>query len=366
MNQKSYMRAAVLRGVGEIEIADVAVPEPGPQDVLLKMRHAGICGSDLHIYTGELPGVSHPLLLGHEGVGIVEKCGTLVSEARLGQRVVIEPNFPCLVCQYCERGQGNICPNKRIFGVREPGCFAEYAIVPSEFAHVVPPEITDEDAVLVEPTAVAYHALRMSSAKPGDTIAIVGMGTIGLLLAHLALALNYQVLVNDRIQEKVDLAVRWGARPVSVESKADSISAFKEFYERANVRTVFEATGSGKGTQFVLASAPRGAEVVLVGLATEPVSIVPFHLTRNGNQILTSMIYDHPYDFYGVLALISSRKIQPSRIIASRTHLENLPETIRHLAQANAGKVILDLNATPQAAYHSSYNIRNEIGVGNG
>ncbi len=350
MNQKGDMRAAVLRRVGEIELADFAVPEPGPDDMLLRMHKAGICGSDLHIYAGALPGVSHPLIMGHEGVGIVEKCGMRVSKARLGQRVVIEPNFPCLTCQFCKRGQGNICPNKRIFGVREPGCFAEYAIIPSEFAHVVPSEITDEDAVLVEPTAVAYHALKMSSAKPGSAIAIVGMGAIGLLLAHLALALNYQVLVNDQVQEKVDMAVSWGAHSANVESKADFVASVKDIYEQADVRTVFEATGSGRGTQFALESAPRGAEVILAGLAFEPVSIVPFHLTRNGNQVLTSMIYDHPHDFVAVLALIASGKIHPRRIITLRTNLEDFSATIRHLAKANAGKVILDFDATHQAA----------------
>jgi len=116
------------------------------------------------------------------------------------------------------------------------------------------------------------------------------------------------------------------------------------------VRTVFEATGSGRGTQFALESAPRGAEVILAGLAFEPVSIVPFHLTRNGNQVLTSMIYDPPHDFVAVLALIASGKIHPRRIITLRTNLEDFSATIRHLAKANAGKVILDLDAMHQAA----------------
>src|SRR5688572_369856 len=197
------MRGSVLIQTGHMEINNLALPEPGPDDVRIRMRQVGICGSDLHIYAGHFSAISLPLTLGHEGMGVIDKCGSNVSPARAGERVVIEPNFPCLECRFCKRGKGNICPNKRIFGVREAGCFADYATVPSEFAWPVPATISDDDAVMIEPSAVAFHALQMSSAKPRETIAIIGMGTIGLLLAHFALALGYKVLVSDKIQHKI-------------------------------------------------------------------------------------------------------------------------------------------------------------------
>jgi len=257
--------------------------------------------------------------------------------------VVIEPNFPCLECEYCKRGQGNICPKKRIFGIREPGCFAQYTIVPAEFVWKVPDGIPDDDALMIEPSAVALHALQMSSAKPGMTVAVVGLGAIGLLVARFALGLGYKVLVHDRIVRKVDLPVSWGAVAANDGAPDASAAELNAIFTEANVRAVIEATGSGKGTLLAIESAPRGSDVVLVGLSQEPIPIVPSALTRNGTQIYTSMIYDHPGDFRQVIDLIAGGEIQPSRIISSRTNLEGLPQTFERLmTQEMETKVVID------------------------
>jgi L-gulonate 5-dehydrogenase len=326
-----------------MEIHDLAVPEPGPDEVRIRLRQAGICGSDLHIFAGHIPGIPHPLTTGHEGLGIIDKCGTNVSPHRLGERVVIEPNFPCLECRYCKRGLGNICPKKRIFGVRETGCFAQYTIVPAEFVWPVPEGIPDDDAVMIEPSAVALHALQMCSAEPGSAIAVIGMGTIGLLAARFALALGYKVLVNDKIAQKVDLPVSWGGISANDSSPEASAAHLNALFTEADVQAVIEATGSGQGTSLAIDCAPRGADVVLVGLSLDTVPIIPATLTRNGTRILTSMIYDHPNDFRQVIDLIAEGKIQPSRIISSRTNLEELPDTFdRLMTESMETKVVVD------------------------
>jgi len=336
------MRGSLLTGTKQMTVQDLSVPEPGPDEVRIKLWKAGICGSDLHIYAGHFSGIPHPLTTGHEGLGIIEKCDVNVSPDRLGERVVIEPNFPCLECRYCKRGQGNICPDKRIFGVRETGCFAQYAVVPAEFVWPIPNGVSNDDALLVEPLAVAFHALNMISAEPGSAIAVIGLGAIGLLVAQLGLALGYRVLVNDTVPEKLALPVNWGAVGVQEPTNKGLNAAFTE----ADVLAVFETTGSGDGTRASIESAPRGAEVVLVGLSLAEVPIVPMALTRNGNQIFTSMIYDHPNDFRQVIALIDSGAIQPSKIISSRTNLENLPQTFDRLMVKNLEtKVVVDIDA---------------------
>lgn len=339
------MRGSLLTGVGHMEVRDLAMPEPGPDEVRIRLRQAGICGSDLHIYAGHFAGIPHPLTTGHEGLGIIEKCGVNVPSSRLGERVVIEPNFPCLECRYCKRGLGNVCPKKRIFGVRETGCFAQYAVVPAEFMWPVPEGMSDDDAVMIEPSAVAFHALQMCSAKPGSAIAVIGMGAIGLLVARFAVVLGYKVLVNDKIAQKIDLPVSWGAISANNSSPETSAAHLNEFFTEADVLAVIEATGSGKGTALAIDSAPRGAEVVLVGLSLEAVPIVPSALTRNATTIFTSMIYNHPGDFRQVIDLIAGGAIQPSRIISSRTNLEELPQTLdRLMTQPMETKVIVEID----------------------
>jgi L-iditol 2-dehydrogenase/L-gulonate 5-dehydrogenase len=322
-----------------MEIRDFQIPEPGPDEARLRLLKAGICGSDLHIYAGHFNGIPYPLTTGHEGLGIIDKCGANVASERLGERVVIEPNFPCLECRYCKRGQGNICPRKRIFGVRETGCFAEYAVVPARFLWKVPASISNDDAILIEPSAVALHAIKMCSAEPGSTIAVIGLGAIGLLVVQIALALGYQVVVHDKIPLKMGLPERWGAKKV-VESSLDVLNAA---FTEADVLAVIETAGSADGTRTAIESAPRGAKVVLVGLALEPIQITAMPLTRNGTQIFTSMIYDHPQDFRQVIDLISNGRFFPSQIISSRVTLEGLPRTIDMLLkQTMETKIVVD------------------------
>jgi L-iditol 2-dehydrogenase len=179
-------------------------------------------------------------------VGYIDALGEGVTHLDLGQRVVIEPNFPCGHCRYCRRGQGNICPNKRITGVNEPDCFAEYSVLPTRFAWSLPEHIRDEDAVLVEPTAAGWHALQTATLRPGDTIAVIGLGAIGLLLTHTALAVGHKVLVTDQVLEKTALAERWGATAIQLEAGEEVMPQLAAQLDATDVVAVFECGGTVK------------------------------------------------------------------------------------------------------------------------
>ena len=176
----------------------------------MRLKQVGICGSDVHLFLGHRL-LSQPTIIGHEGLGVIDSVGVGVVGRAVGERVIIEPNIPCRQCRFCLSGRGSICPNKRTIGLNEPGCFAEYVTLPADYCWAVPDAVSDADAVTVEPMAVAVHALFQSGAKPGDTIAVIGLGSIGLLLTHLALALGYRVFVTERNADKVTLATRLGA-----------------------------------------------------------------------------------------------------------------------------------------------------------
>ncbi len=338
------MKAALLTKAQRVEFREIPRPEPGPGQVRVQMNRVSICGSDVHLYKGDWEKrAPFPIRPGHEGMGYIDALGEGVTHLDLGQRVVIEPNFPCGHCRYCWRGQGNICPNKRITGVNEPGCFAEYSVLPAKFAWLLPEQIRDEDAVLVEPTTVGWHALQTAALRAGDTIAVIGLGAIGLLLTHTALAVGYKVLVNDRFPEKMALAEQWGAIAIQLETEKQVIPQLAAQLDSADVVSVFECGGTVKTATMALEAAPAGAKVIIVGLAHEPVSFVPFDITRRGLSILTSIVCSHPADFSRIIELIAKGTIQPGKVISRRCQFTQLPEALARAAGGTETKIVLAL-----------------------
>ncbi|QJW90906.1 alcohol dehydrogenase catalytic domain-containing protein [Spirosoma taeanense] len=339
---EGYMRAGVLTAPGAIAIRQQTIPEPGPGEVRIRMKAVGICGSDVSIFQGHRPDLLFPLVIGHEGLGYVDKTGEGVSQLQVGDRVVIEPNFPCGHCDFCWQGRGNICPNKRIFGVRETGCFADYALAPEHFVWRVPDAVSDDDAVVIEPTAVALHTLFTSPARPGDPVAVVGMGAIGLLVAYLAVRMGYKVLAYDRVQEKVDRAVELGAVPVDASTTTAQIA---QIWKDASVHTVFECAGAAPAFTMALEAAPRGSYVVVAGLADGLSNLSEFSITRQGITILTSIIYDHPVDFRRTIALIESGFLRPGQIISAKESFDRLPNALEMACRGQHAKIVLSLSS---------------------
>ncbi len=336
------MKVARLNRPQEIEITNIAMPEPAFGEVCVKLTKIGICGSDVHVFLGHRL-LGKPTVIGHEGLGIITKLGEGV-DRKLGDRVVIEPNIPCKKCNYCMSGKGNICINKRVVGINEVGCFAEYICLPEAFCWTVPDEVSDENAVCIEPMAVAYAALFSAKAKSGDAIAVVGLGAIGLLLAHLAIKLGYQVFVTEINEAKRKLIEDMGGIPVVVQGNLEEQSqSLEKIWLKNDVCAVFECAGSAFTASLVAAAAPRGSEIVLVGLSEKPATFTPLKIAREGITIVPSIIYDHPFDFKRVLQLIASKIIEPSFIISSYTDLDNIQTALKLAAEGNESKIVVEI-----------------------
>lgn len=327
------MRAAQLLSPSNIEVRNIARPEPGPGELLIRTRRLGICGSDVSFYLGHRA-VSYPLTLGHEVLGTVDTAGDGVTKFAPGQRVVVEPNYVCGTCRFCRSGRGNICPSKQSMGVTLPGCFADYAVAPAEFVWTVPDSIDDADAAAIEPLAVSVHALSQSGAQPGDTVAVVGCGVVGLLLTHVAASMGIRVLAYDRVSGKAAMARALGAdTPASAGIAAVRLSE--------NVTTVFECAGTPAAVEFAIASAPRGSRVLLLGLATHPASFVPLRLVREGIRIEPSLIYDHPSDFARTIALVANGTLRPSKVVGATLPLDSIRGAMELASEGQTGKVQL-------------------------
>ncbi len=183
---RQSMKAAVLHGPGDIRMQRVSIPGIGPDDVLIEVKTIGVCGSDVHYYvTGRIGRyvVREPLILGHECSGEVVRIGQNVRNVDIGDHVAIEPGVPCRRCRFCKSGRYNLCPDVRFLATPPiNGAFAEYVASPCDFVYKLPENMTFAEGALIEPLAVGLHAAKRGQVVPGETVVILGAGTIGLMV----------------------------------------------------------------------------------------------------------------------------------------------------------------------------------------
>lgn len=332
------MKAAFLTQPYCIEVKDIGTPLPGSGEVLIRLKLVGICGSDVHLFQGHRD-VKYPIIPGHEAIGYIEELGPEVTDLKMGDRVVIEPNIACNACKYCLSGRGNICVNKKVIGLNQPGCFAEFVTVPASHVWKLPDSIDDLNAVTIEPMAVVVHALSLVKAKPGDTIAVIGLGAIGLLITHLAIALGYHVVVTELNKSKIKLATDQGA----IDSESGEAKKLALTWNENNVVAVFECAGSEKTASLAIAAAPRGSEIILLGLSSGMASFQPLKMVREGISILPSIIYNHPADFKYTLELIQNGKIHPSFIVSDNQSFSALGASLGKAALGNDSKILISI-----------------------
>jgi 2-desacetyl-2-hydroxyethyl bacteriochlorophyllide A dehydrogenase len=335
------VQAAVLEGPRRLIVREVDDPRPTDGDVAVAVELAGVCGSDVSLYLGKRP-VGYPVILGHEAIGRVVEPGS--SGLPIGAQVALEPNVPCGACTVCQRGRGDVCPRKRSLGLNSPGVFADRVLVPPPFVHPVPPGIDPCDAVGVEPLAVAVHAFRLGGARSGDPVAVVGCGSQGLLMVQVAVALGARVLAADTREDRLAVATALGAATtLLVEDGA--------LPEQVGVRVevewgpivVFECAGAALAAELALHAAAPGGRVVAVGLATEPVPVVPLRFVRRGLSLVGSLIYDHPVDFERSIELLRSGAVRPSTLVTSVHTLADAAAALERAASGQTGKVLVDV-----------------------
>jgi 2-desacetyl-2-hydroxyethyl bacteriochlorophyllide A dehydrogenase len=341
-NLPTMMRAAVLQGPRMISIERVPVPQPGPDEVLVEVDANGLCGSDVHFYTGHraLPG---PMVLGHEITGHIVAVGAQVPAQRLGERVAIEPNIPCGECALCARGLGRICPKKQTIGQTRWGGMAEYVAVPHDYAWSIPETFALRDAATIEPTAVGVHAFNRAQVAPGATVAVVGAGGVGLLLVTIAVAHGNRVVVLEPNPARCEAARAAGA--VSAVPAPPDVQETQALFEQFGVTTIFECAGLAATTQRCLDAAPPGSLIMLVGMTTEDVALNPLRFVRRELELRGTLIYEHPTDFAATIALVTAGKLNPGATASQPQPLEGVAEVLETMAAGG-------LNAKPIISPH--------------
>jgi L-iditol 2-dehydrogenase len=265
------MKALVLKEYKKFSFEDVPAPEVHPEEVLVAVKACGICGSDVHGMDGSTGRRRPPIIMGHEASGIIADVGKGVSGWAPGDRVTFDSTIYCGECDYCREGMINLCDRRRVLGVscedyRQNGAFAEFVTVPTRILYSVPQGLPFEHAAMVEPFAIALHAVRRSPPALNDSVVVVGAGMIGLALVQ---ALSHtgcgKLIVLDVAQDRLEMAAKLGATHVINSGKEDGKTAVNELTHGRGADVSFEAVGMSVTVDLALRCLRKGGAVTLVG-----------------------------------------------------------------------------------------------------
>jgi alcohol dehydrogenase/L-iditol 2-dehydrogenase len=335
--------AVVLHASGAIGVVtDQPEPVCGPDDVLVAVRGVGLCGSDLAVASGRRAVPALPWVLGHEAVGDIVAIGDRVTDRAVGQRVVIEPNFPCLECPSCLAGATASCPHRRSLGITEPGALVERLAVPARFAWPVPASWPDEDLVCVEPLAVARRAVARSGARTGMRCLVVGAGAQGLLVCVALRELGASPYVTDPHLGRLKLARELGARELV------------EVADDARFPVVIETSGVPEALETAVSRAAADGVVMLIGFSTVPARLATYPVVQRQLTLRGSLIYDHPEDFSATIGALAGSELRPGRVVRARYPLTEAAGAFREAGRV-AGKSWIAMPRTEAARVGSSY-----------
>lgn len=347
------MKAVTIEGPGQVRLLEMERPLIGPDDVLVRARAVGICGSDVELYQGTRPTgyYKYPVVPGHEWAGEIAALGERVHSLSVGDRVVVEGFLSCGTCHSCRMGLTNLCEaGYDEIGFTRPGGLAEYVAVPARLVHQLPATSSLEEAALLEPTAVVAHAFLRAQPQPGATIAVIGDGNIGLLAVQLARLFSpaHLILLGSRA-ERLALGQKLGATHTLNARQDDPQTLIQSLTRGQGVDLVFEGGNRPAGVQQAFNLARRGGTVVLEGIAGEGAQLlmqsdlfVLKHLAVFGIFGASSAAWTY------AVQMFSSGLLNLGPLISHRFALNAFPEALETITSRQPGTLkVLLVHDTP-------------------
>jgi 2-desacetyl-2-hydroxyethyl bacteriochlorophyllide A dehydrogenase len=313
------VRAAVLHAPRDLRVERVAAPEPGPGEVVVGVRAVGLCGTDFRIWNGDRP-VRYPLVMGHEIIGSVRSAGPGVTGIRVGDKVAVQPNYSCGRCPLCAEGNWNLCLSRTAVGIDVDGGFAEAMRVPARVCWPAPADLADDTLLLAEPLAVVVRAVDRGGPRPGESAAVVGAGTLGLLAIQVLRARGLRVLAVGRTTRRLDVAEAVGAAATATTESGRHAETARTFSGREGVDLVIETAGTAEAVQQAVDLARPGGRVVLTGLPHAPSELQFFRVVRREISLIGSMIYQG--EFPEAIRLLASGAVRTERLLTHRFSLD--------------------------------------------
>ena len=310
------MKVIQVNKPGEIAVVEKPKPEISAVDeVVIRIKAAGICGSDVHIFHGKNPFASYPRILGHEAAGEVVQIGSGVVNVKVGDHVVIDNVFSCGKCYACRIGRPNVCGSVKVLGVHIDGVFSEYVKIPADHLYVVPSDIPWEMAATMEPYAIAAEAIDRGGVSAGDTVLICGAGPIGLVILQACKSIGTKVLIMDVVDSRLAKAKGMGADVVVNTKNEDMEKAVMGFTGGKGVNVAMEATGVIPILELIIAKlmSPAG-RVVVLGFPVEPAKISPADIMKRELDIKGSRLNNRK--FAEVVQWFANKKVDPTGLVS--------------------------------------------------
>lgn len=342
------MNALILTEYKQLHVEDSPIPGCGSADVLIQVAACGICGSDVHGYDGSSGRRIPPIVMGHEAAGVVAAVGSEVRSVAIGDRVTFDSTVSCAKCDFCLRGDVNLCENRQVVGVscgeyRRAGAFAEYIAVPETIVYRLPESLSFAEAAMLEAVSVALHAVKVSSLEGGETALVIGAGMIGLLILQAAHAAGCsRVFVADVDATRLEMATKLGADATLLASGTSLLDDVLRLTNGRGVDVALEAVGRNETVASAIDCVRKGGTVTLVG-NIEPQVELPLQkvVTR---QLRLQGSCASAGEYPAAIELVSSGKIKVAPMISAVAPLREGPAWFERLYahEPNLMKVILD------------------------
>jgi threonine dehydrogenase-like Zn-dependent dehydrogenase len=306
------LKAAVYRGPHEIKIEDVPDPEVSGRRVLVKFKAGSICGTDLHFYRGEWK-LKKGRIIGHDALGVREDNG---------ERVIMVPVLNCGHCYYCLRGLPTYCTKGKFYGITRDGFFAESKAMPPRSLIPVPTNVSDEEAAITEPVALALRVLDYMKPNVGDWVTIVGQGPIGLLMTQIARLKGCRVIAVDLEDYKLELSQKYGAEAIINAKNEDPIKTVRKLTKRGS-DLVIEAAGTTRTVEQTPYIVRKAGKVALVGESEGYLNL------SNADEALFFTIYLSPVEYPSAIESISRKLVDTKGLITHRFKLEDFEKALQ-------------------------------------
>lgn len=341
------MLQQVMTAPGKIEFREIETPAPKAGEVLVRIMKIGVCGSDIHVWHGEHPFTSYPVTQGHEVSGEIAALGADVEGFEVGQKVTIQPQVVCGKCYPCRHGKYNLCESLKVMGFQTTGVASEYFAVAAEKVTLLPQEMSFDEGAMIEPLAVAVHAVRKFGDIKGMRVAVLGAGPIGILVAQAAKGMGAEsVLITDvsalRLEKAKQCGVDYCVNTRETDFGAALVSAFGP--DKADV--IYDCAGNDVTMGQAIRDARKGSTIILVAVFAGMAKVDLAVLNDHELDLNTTMMYRNE-DYIEAIALVRAGRVDLKPLISKHFAFKDYAEAYRYIDEnrETTMKVIIDVQA---------------------
>jgi threonine dehydrogenase-like Zn-dependent dehydrogenase len=321
------MKAAVFYGPKDLRIEERSLPRLGDNEVLIRVKAASICGTDLHIFNGDLA-VKTPLVLGHDFSGVIEEAEKGVNHFQKGDQVIAHIVRYCGECLFCRQGRYNLCLKNTYMGFGVDGAFAEYVVAPARDVILIPPGVSLEEAAITEPIVVALRVMDFVQPRIGKTMAIFGQGPIGLVQTQVAKLTGLYVIAIDPLEERLKLAEGFGADHVLNPRKMDIVDSIFKLTDGIGVNCAVEDSGSQEAIDLVSEVTRPGGKILFVGEGTD----LHGPMIQHQERVFVEVLVD-PWKYPLALKLLAEKRVDVRSLITHEIKLDEIVDLFRDLSE---------------------------------